>query len=101
MTAMATARRVGGSIVWPISLRVSSTWMMSLRMLALMVLFLVSGCVRGLAQAVPLADVFRAQTADAIMHAIARAHGENEDDLVGRRRTGHVDLDGVELAAHV
>src|SRR6478735_7859613 len=101
MTAIATARRVGGSIVWPISLRVSSTWTTSLRMLALMVLFLVSGCVRGLAQAVPLADVLGAQAADAIMHAVAGAHRENEDDLVGRRRTGHADLDGVELATHV
>src|SRR5687767_7797099 len=99
---MATARRVGGAMSRPISLRVSSTWMTSLRMLAVMSC-IPSSCLLFIrsAQAVPFADVLGEQPAHACMHAVAGAHRQDEDDLVGRRRAGHAHLDGVELAAHV
>src|SRR3954469_4993520 len=98
MTAMATARRVGGDTSWPISLRVSSTWTTSLRMLAVMfcVFLVLSLCGCGSAQAVPLADVFRQQAAHACVDAVAGAHREDEDDLVRGRCAGHAHLDGVE-----
>ena len=33
--------------------------------------------------------------------AVAGGHRDDQSDLVGRRRTGHAHLDGVEMAAHV
>src|SRR5436853_2886494 len=95
---MATARRVGGSMVWPISLRTSSTCTINLRMLAAMFSSLLR--LRS-AQAVPLVDVFGQQATDTGVHAVAGAHREDEHDLVGGWCAAHPHLDRIELAANV
>src|SRR6218665_3840705 len=83
----------------PISTRTSSVWTMIFRILAGMVAPGVVGC--ALAQTVPLADAGGCQAADAGMDARAGGHGQDDDEFIGRRRAGHAQLDGVEVAAHI
>src|SRR6218665_1611725 len=102
----------------PISTWTSSVWTMIFRILAGMV----APGDATLAQTVPLADVGGCQAAaagmgkgaecvrlgvvgggraaDAGMDARAGGHGQDDDEFIGRRRAGHAQLDGVEVAAH-
>src|SRR6218665_810685 len=91
----------------PISTWTSSVWTMIFRILAGMV----APGDATLAQTVPLADVGGCQAADAGvdapgggeggMEAGAGGHGQDDDEFIGRRRAGHAQLDGVEVAAHI
>src|SRR5688572_28946206 len=93
---MATALRAAGSTLRPISMRVSSTWTISLR-----ILLFICVSMRGSTLSIPLADLRGLQPADARMHARAGAHRQDEDDLAGGRRAGHAHFHRVEMAAHV
>src|SRR6218665_3699510 len=81
----------------PISTWTSSVWTMIFRILAGMV----APGDATLAQTVPLADVGGCQAAHAGMDAPAGGHGQDDDEFIGRRRAGHAQLDGVEVAAHI
>src|SRR5690349_19560037 len=111
ITAIATARRAGGSTALPISTRTSSTCTTSFLIFA----FIFSHLLRQpdnaydrtliliaiSAQAIVPLDLSSAQTSDTLVHARAAGHHQHVDELVGQRRARHIYLDRIEVAAHV
>src|SRR3989338_1933199 len=103
ITAMASARRVGGLTACPISIRVSSTWTMIFLILTVMLCVLACcRCVDGAsAQAVPLADGVGCQPTHPRVDTGAGTHGKNKDNFVRQGGAGNANFNGIEMAAHI